>query len=235
MATTSAWASPRRSRRSSGSTSATRSACSWCTATATWPRWSARAARSACSHRQGLLLPSAPMPRARTTRRRRAPRAAACALGAALIASAHGCGGSHGAQGSDKATQELSFEQLPDTTGLSTGTAILESFEPSRMSNGAVRVTGRIRLPDGTKLQIVIKAPGGRVSVAMAHVYVQGERFDTPPLLGDRGPLPRGDYQFELLGHFDTDWQSREVLRAMNGGMALRGPGITRARDGSAA
>src|SRR5262247_3331608 len=133
------------------------------------------------------------MPCLRTSPRARASRAVACALGAVLLAAVHGCGGSHGEHGSDKATQELSFEQLPDTTGLSTGTAILESFEPSRLANGAVRVTGRIRLPDGTKLQIAIKEPGGGVSVAMAQVYVQGGRFDTPPLIGDRGPLPRGD------------------------------------------
>jgi len=87
----------------------------------------------------------------------------------------------------------------------------------------------------GTKLQVAIKEPGGRVSVAMAQVFVQGERFDTPPLIGDRGPLPKGAYRVELLGHFDHDWQSDQVMRAMDGGMNLRGPGITRARDGSAA
>jgi hypothetical protein len=69
----------------------------------------------------------------------------------------------------------------------------------------------------------------------MAQVYVQGARFDSPPLIGERGPLPRGEYRFEVLGHFDPSWQTTEVLRAMNGGSDLRGPGITRARDGSAA
>jgi hypothetical protein len=150
----------------------------------------------------------------------------------ALAASLAGCGGS---PGREKNAQELSFERLPDTTGLSRGAPILESFEASRMSSGAVRVSGRVRLPDGTKLQIAIKEPGGRVSVAMAQVFVQGERFDTPPLLGERGPLPRGEYRFEVLGHFDHDWQTDDVLRAMGGGTSLRGPGVTRARDGSAA
>jgi hypothetical protein len=103
------------------------------------------------------------------------------------------------------------------------------------MSSGAVRVTGRVRLPDGTKLQVAIKQPGGRVSLAMAQVFVQDKRFDTPPLLGENGPLPRGEYHLELLGHFDPDWQSADVLRAMGDGLALRGPGITRARNGRAA
>ena len=160
--------------------------------------------------------------------RSRAVRALALALG--VLPALAGCGG-----GGDKPARELSFERLPDTTGLSHGAPILEAFEASRMSSGAVRVSGRVRLPDGTKLQIAIKQPGGRVSVAMAQVFVQGERFDTPPLLGENGPLPRGEYHLELLGHFDHDWQSGAVLRAMNGGMDLRGPGITRARDGSAA
>jgi len=152
------------------------------------------------------------------------------ALLAGFAAGLAGCGGGH-----EKQAQELSFEQLPDTTGLTRGAPILESLEASRMTSGAVRVSGRVRLPDGTKLQIAIKQPGGRVSVAMAQVFVEGERFDTPPLLGDNGPLPRGEYRLELLGHFDHDWQSADVLRAMGGGLDLRGPGITRARDGSAA
>jgi len=152
-------------------------------------------------------------------------------LAFALLAGlAAGCGGGH-----DQPAQELSFEQLPDTTGLTRGAPLLESLEASRMTSGAVRVTGRVHLPDGTKLQVAIKQPGGRVSVAMAQVFVEDGRFDTPPLIGESGPLPRGDYRLELLGHFDHDWQSDGVLRAMGGGLGLRGPGITRARDGSAA
>jgi len=152
------------------------------------------------------------------------------ALWAGLSAGLAGCGGGH-----EKPAQELSFEQLPDTTGLTRGAPILESLEASRMTSGAVRVTGRVRLPDGTKLQIAIKQPGGRVSVAMAQVFVRSSQFDTPPLLGEKGPLPEGDYRFELLGHFDSLWQNPDVMRAMDRGVNLRGPGITRARDGSAA
>jgi hypothetical protein len=159
----------------------------------------------------------------------RARTALAHALAMGLLLSLAGCGRG------ERPAQELSFERLPDTTGLARGEPILVSFEASRMASGAVRVSGRVRLPDGTKLQIAIKEPGGRVSVAMAQVFVQGERFDTPPLIGDHGPLAKGDYDVELLGHFDHDWQTSEVLRAMGGGMNLRGPGITRARDGSAA
>ena len=154
----------------------------------------------------------------------------ALALVAGLAITLAGCGGGH-----EKPAQELTLEQLPDTTGLTRGEPILESLEASRMTSGAVRVTGRVHLPDGTKLQIAIKQPGGRVSVAMAQVFVQGGQFDTPPLIGENGPLPRGVYQLELLGHFDHDWQSADVMRLIRGGLDLRGPGITRARDGSAA
>jgi hypothetical protein len=134
-----------------------------------------------------------------------------------------------------QAEPPLSFEKLPDTTGLSAGAAVLEQFEPYRMDNGAVRVRGRMRLPDSTKVQIAIKQPRGTVSVAMAHVRVLGGQFDSPPLLGDHGPLPKGDYRFEVLVHFDADWQPTRVLRELGGGHALRGPGITRARNGDAA
>lgn len=149
-------------------------------------------------------------------------------LFAALLLPASGCG-------REKPSSELSFESLPDTTGLVQGDDILTQLEPYRMTNGAVRVKGRARLPDGTKLQVAIKEPGGRVSVAMTHVLVQDMQFDSPPLLGDRGPLPKGRYRFEVLAHFTADWQTAEVLRATGDGMRLRGPGMTRARDGRAA
>ena len=129
----------------------------------------------------------------------------------------------------------LSFERLPDTTGLSAGPAVVNQFEPYRMANGAVRVRGDARLPDSTMLQIAIRPPQGGPSVAMAQVVVVNGSFDTPPLLGEHGPLPRGSYRFELLSHFDADWQPQRVLRAIEGGKALRGPGITRARNGDAA
>src|SRR5262249_15057894 len=94
---------------------------------------------------------------------------------------------------------------------------------------------GRVRLPDGTRLQIAIKRPNGGVAVAMAQVLVEGSQFDTPPLLGESGPLPRADYRFEVLAHFDADSQSNDVLRALNGAQGLRGRGTPRGRDGAAA
>ena len=137
--------------------------------------------------------------------------------------------------GRDKPARELSFESLPDTSGLSEGAAVVQEFEPYRMANGAVRVKGRVRVPDGTLLQIAIKAPQGGVAVAMAQVRVQGQWFDTPPLLGEHGPLPKGEYRFELLSHFTPTWQGAEGEGALRAGPSLRGPGITRARDGAAA
>jgi hypothetical protein len=137
--------------------------------------------------------------------------------------------------GRDKPASELTFESLPDTTGLTDGLPVVQEFEPYRMANGAVRVKGRVRVPDGTLLQVAIKQPGGRVSVAMAQVRVQGHTFDTPPLLGENGPLPKGDYRFELLSHFTPLWQGAEGAGALRAGPSLRGPGITRARDGAAA
>ena len=140
--------------------------------------------------------------------------------------------------GDKQASTELAFESLeslPDTTGLSEGAPIVQEFEPYRMDNGAVRVKGRVRVPDGTLLQIAIKEPGGVVSVAMAHVRVRGQWFDTPPLLGESGPLPKGEYRFELLSHFTPEWQGEEGGGALRAGTALRGPGITRAKNGAAA
>lgn len=149
-------------------------------------------------------------------------------VSALLVLTLAGCG-------RERPQEPMSFEHLPDTTGLSAGAAILKSLEPSRMANGTVRVSGDVRLPDSTQLQIAIRAPGGGVSLAMAQVVVLGGHFDSPPLLGEHGPLPAGDYRFELLAHFNADWQPARVLRATANGHDLRGPGITRARNGDAA
>jgi len=153
----------------------------------------------------------------------------ACAL--ALVFALASCGG-------ERPRQEMTFESLdpaPDTSGLSAGADVVASLEPYRMENGAVRVKGQAKLPDGTLLQVGLKAPGGRVFVAMAQVRVQGEWFDTPPMLGEHGPLPRGAYRVELLSHFTPEWQGPEGAVALQAGPRLRGPGITRGRDGAAA
>lgn len=134
-----------------------------------------------------------------------------------------------------KTDAPLTFEKLPDTTGLSVGPDVLVDLVPYRMDNGALRVRGRLRLPDSTMVRIAIKQPGGNVAVAMAQVFVIGEQFDSPPMLGDRGPLPKARYVIELLSHFDADWQPASVVRELGNGATLRGPGITRARNGDAA
>lgn len=135
----------------------------------------------------------------------------------------------------EKPVEELTFETSPDTTGLSEGADVLQAFEPYRMSNGAMRVRGRMRLPDGTRASIAVRTAEGEPTVTMAHVTVEGGAFDSPPLIGERGPLPKRTYRFEVTVHFTPDWQTAEVLRATGDGRALRGPGITRGRDGRAA
>src|SRR5947207_2659931 len=56
------------------------------------------------------------------------------ALPAAMLATAlAGCGRS-------QPEKQLTFEHLDDTSSVGSGPAILESLEPSRMANGAVRV-----------------------------------------------------------------------------------------------
>ena len=64
---------------------------------------------------------------------------------------------------------------------------------------------------------------------------MQDRHFDSPPMFGDMGPLPEAKYEFEVLAHFTPEWQSAAVLRATDEGRTLRGPGITRSRQGGAA
>lgn len=160
----------------------------------------------------------------------RAPRAVRLVL-LALTLTLPGCG-------SKPREPEVTFEALdggPDTSGLTAGDPLLVSLEPSRTGEGAVKVAGRVRLPEGTKLQLSVKVPGGQVAMAMAHAFVHDGGFETAPLMGEAGPLKQGRYRVELLVPFTPDWQTPEVLRATGDGMRLRGPGITRGRDGRAA
>ena len=149
-----------------------------------------------------------------------------CSVTIALLGM--GCGQSR------EPSQALTFEQLPDTAGLSQGRAILTEFEPVRMDGGAMRVVGGADLPEGTRLQLSIKRPGERTTVAMAHVEVHDRRFESPPLMGEYGPLPQARYLFEVTARFTPDWQAASVLRATGDGKSLRGPGITRDRNGDA-
>jgi hypothetical protein len=100
------------------------------------------------------------------------------------------------------------------------------------MENGAARVRGALDLPDGTVFQIAIFRPGETWAFTRVQAQVRNGRFDTPPIVGDSGVLPAGRYRFELTVFFEESLQPARVMRATDGGRALRGPGVTRDRNG---
>ena len=129
----------------------------------------------------------------------------------------------------------LSFEELTDTTGLTRGAPILTSFEPYRITGRALRVRGTASLPDGTRLQVSIVRVATGETVLVAQATIEDKAFETAPLMGPRGPLPVDLYRFDVLAHFNPTWQTEHVMRATDGGRALRGPGITRGAAGQPA
>ena len=139
-----------------------------------------------------------------------------------------GCGG-----GSHQSSS-LSFDTITDSTVLASGKSILTTFEPYRMANGTMRIRGTAELSDGTRLQISIYRKATNEMTGRLQVILANRRFDSPPILGSTGPLPRDDYRFELLAHFDEEWQPPAVLNATHHGLDLRGPGISRDRLGGA-
>ncbi|MFN8588459.1 MAG: hypothetical protein U0704_11750 [Candidatus Eisenbacteria bacterium] len=156
-----------------------------------------------------------------------ASRVLACALLAHALFAA-GCGKR------EEKPQDLTFETLADTSGLAEGPALVSDFEAIRHENGLLRVRGRARFPNGTRLRVTVKEPGSNVSAAMVQVTVQDSLFDSPPLMGDAGPLPVGQWRFELMAQFTPEYQPADVMLATTNGLALRGPGITRGRMGAA-
>jgi hypothetical protein len=131
---------------------------------------------------------------------------------------------------------KLSFEMLDaDTAGISQGEPLLTAFEPYRDAGGAIRARGRIRFPDGTRLQLTLYRPGVPEMLARTQFLVSNGSFDSPPLVAPDAALPQDRYRFEMVTYFDSSWQSPAVLTATANGRAVRGPGIVRGQNGVAA
>jgi hypothetical protein len=150
-------------------------------------------------------------------------------LAALLAAGTCGCGGR------SRHASRLSFEDLSDTSGLSRGAPLLTSFEPARITGGALMVRGTADLPDGTRIQIAVTPAASKAPLAIVQVTVSGRAFESPAIFGPRGPLPPDLYRFDVLAHFNSAWQPEKVMRATDGGRSLRGPGITRGTGGQPA
>lgn len=141
-----------------------------------------------------------------------------------------GCGQRH-----EQASGDLTFERLDDTTGLSQGGPLIRRIEPYRTANGTLRVKGEVDFPDGVRIQISLYPRGSKRMLNRVQVIVAGRHFESPPIIGASGALPPGTYRFEYLALFNDAWQTPEVMRRIDGGRRLRGPGVTRDRVGGAA
>jgi len=132
----------------------------------------------------------------------------------------------------------LRFHRLDegaDTTGISRGKALLQAFDVNRDPTGALRASGRLDLPDDTMLELIVYAPGGAQVLARSEFPLEGRHFESPPILGQGGPLPTGHYHFQLRCRFDPDVQPPAVMQAVANGGKLRGPGIIRIHSGMVA
>lgn len=137
-----------------------------------------------------------------------------------------------GRTGERQASTSLSFETLSDTAGIERGAPLLTEFEPYRLPTGQVRARGAAGFPDGTRLQISILHEPDQTVVMRLQVSVVGGRFDSSPVMGEKGPLAEGDYAFDVLARFEDDWQPAPVMIATDRGKSLHGPGMGRDRIG---
>jgi hypothetical protein len=135
----------------------------------------------------------------------------------------------------ERRASELKFEELRDTSGLTSGGPLLRSVEASRMKDGMLRLHGRLDFPDGTRIQASVYRKDEKAMVARVQMEVSGGSFDSPPIAGPAGPLPSGEYRIEYLALFNPGWQPENVLESTDQGRRLHGPGITRDRTGGSA
>ena len=132
-------------------------------------------------------------------------------------------------------TSELHFDMQADTVHLSEGPRVLEGVEATRERGGALRMRGHLAFPDGARIEISVYRHDEDELLGRVQVLTESQRFESPPIMGSNGPLPRGAYRIEYRALFNAAWQSPDVMRRTDDGRTLRGPGITRDRIGGAA
>jgi hypothetical protein len=152
------------------------------------------------------------------------------AIAAMMIA---GCGSRE--HRDDSTLRFRKIEERTDTAGLSRGRTLLQSFAVVRDPAGALRAEGRLGLPEGTVLELIVYAARGAEVRGRTQFILHDGRFESPPILGPGGPLPEGTYHFQLRARFDPELQPAEVMNAVDGGLALRGPGIMQIGSGMVA
>lgn len=128
--------------------------------------------------------------------------------------------------------EPLRFEELADTSGIAEGEPLLTRVEPYRMPNGVLRVRGAWDVPDGTRLQLTILDQKRGEMLGRWWMTVRDRQFESPPIIGPKGPLPVSLFRIEYRADFVQGWQPAEVLEATDHGRRLRGPGVTRDRQG---
>jgi hypothetical protein len=95
-------------------------------------------------------------------------------------------------------------------------------------------VKGTTRLPEDTNLRVSVKRSGEKNVLAMTQVTVRDGEFESGPIIGETGPLPKGTYEFGVTAMFLPDAQPRQVLHETDDGRRLRGPGMRRTQVGTA-
>ena len=148
----------------------------------------------------------------------------------AILVVLSGCG-----RKPERESTSMVLEELRDTSQLSKGEPLLTRVETTRMPNGALRIHGALDFPDGARLQVTIIDKARNEQVGRWQMTVEDHRFDSPPILGPAGPLPTSLYRVEYLAHFNAAWQPASVLEVTRDGRTLRGPGVTRTRQGPGA
>ncbi len=138
-----------------------------------------------------------------------------------------------GARGDSSAGDSpLTFERLTGSPLFSNDGPVLDRLDAFRMSDGALRVKAVARLPEGTRTQVAIKSGPDHAALVSVNALVRHGEILSPPMMTETGPLPAGQYQFEISAQFAAGWQSPQVLRATDHGKRLKGPGTLRTRGG---
>jgi hypothetical protein len=98
--------------------------------------------------------------------------------------------------------------------------SLLQELAAVRQPDGAVVVEGRVELPAGTKLRLILRADKTMAELGMAETrVVSGGGFRSPPFLAEgRKPFPAGPCNVVILSYFNQLWQTPEVMNQVGDG-----------------
>ncbi len=90
---------------------------------------------------------------------------------------------------------------------------LVDQLRVTRNKSGGIVISGKSRLPPGTRVWVTIRKVGSKRNLGTAKVFISdSQEFFTEPFTNNNRPHRRGRYEVEVLCIFNGAWQKKEIL-----------------------